>query len=64
MTWKEIKQAVEEAGGGDADEVNLIQCENGGGDKTFHAVVLGKALKLVENVPASRKSEDYSGCAV
>lgn len=28
MTWSEIKQAVEDAGVSDDDEIGLIQCEN------------------------------------
>lgn len=28
MTWREIKQAVEDAGVSDDDEIGLIQCEN------------------------------------
>lgn len=62
MTWKEIKQAVEATGITKDDEIALIQCENGDGDKTFHKVRLGKAWKLAENIAAD--AEDYSGCAV
>jgi len=29
MTWREIKEAVEKAGVGENEEINLIQCENG-----------------------------------
>ena len=32
MTWKQIKDAVEEAGVKEDDEISLIQCENGHGD--------------------------------
>ena len=62
MTWKQIKEAVEEAGLEDEQEISLIQCENGDGDGTFHKMRLGKAVKLVENT--SEDAADYSGCAV
>lgn len=62
MTWKEIKQAVEEAGVTEDEEISLIQCEHGDGDKTFHRVRLGKAIKLAENT--SPAAADYAGCAV
>jgi hypothetical protein len=62
MTWKEIKEAVEQAGLDGDEEISLIQCENGDGAGTFHKMKLGKAVKLVENTmddPA-----DHSGCAI
>ena len=62
MTWKQIKQAVEEAGLEDDEEICLIQCENGDGDGTFHKMRLGKAVKLAENV--SEDASDFSGCAI
>jgi len=62
MTWKQIKEAVKEAGVEDDEEIRLIQCENGDGDGTFHKVRLGKAAKLVENT--SDDAPDVSGCAV
>ena len=62
MTWKEIKKAVEEAGVSEDDEIALIQCENAGGDRTFHKMRLGKATKLAENI--GDLSNDASGCAV
>ncbi len=62
MTWKDIKKAVEEAGVSDEDEIALIQCENAGGDRTFHKMRLGKATKLAENI--GDQSNDASGCAV
>jgi hypothetical protein len=62
MTWKEIKKAVEEAGITEDEEISLIQCEIGEGDKTFHKMRLGTTLKLAENAAAD--AEEYSGCAV
>jgi hypothetical protein len=62
MTWKQIKEAVEEAGVAENEEITVIQCENGNGDGTFHKMRLGHALKLRENTPED--SEDYSGCAI
>jgi hypothetical protein len=62
MTWKQIKEAVEEAGVEDSEEITAIECENGHGDGTFHKVRLGNALKLREN--SVEDAEDYVGCAV
>jgi len=62
MTWKQIKEAVEEAGVEDNEEISLIECENGNGDGTFHKMRLGKAIKLSENTLDN--PEDFSGCAV
>jgi hypothetical protein len=62
MTWKEIKKAVEEAGVTEDEDISLIQCEIGEGDKTFHKMRLGTTLKLAENAVAD--AEEYSGCAV
>ena len=62
MTWKQIKEAVEEAGVEDNEEIRLIQCENGEGDGTFHKMKLGKAVKLVEN--ALEDLAIVSGCAI
>ena len=62
MTWKQIKEAVEEAGVEDSEEIRLIQCENGDGDGTFHKMRLGKAVKLVENV--SDEAANFTGCAI
>ena len=62
MTWKEIKHAAEEAGVTDDEEICVIQCENGDGDKHFHRVRLGYAVKLAENPQPSAK--DHLGCAV
>lgn len=62
MTWKQIKEAVEEAGISEDEEIKLIECENGDGDGTFHKMRLGKAIKLTENTV--EKPEDISGCAV
>jgi hypothetical protein len=63
MTWREIKEAVEQVGVGDEEEIGLIQCGNGG-DHTFHKVRLGKTLKLAENVSAEKARADAEGCAV
>ena len=61
MTWKEIKQKVEEAGVGDDDEISVIECENG---NTFHKMTIGKFVRLRENVSARKQREDAEGCAV
>ena len=62
MTWMQIKEAVEEAGVEDNEEIRLIECENGDGDGTFHKVRMGKAIKLTENTVEN--PENFSGCAV
>jgi len=63
MTWKEIKQAVSEAGVGEDEEIILIQCESGEGDHTFQKVRFGKTLKLAENT-STQKTGEENGCAV
>ena len=62
MTWKQIKEAVEEAGVEDNEEIRLIECENGDGDGTFHKMRLGTAIKLRENTVDN--PSEFSGCAV
>ena len=64
MTWKEIKNAVEQAGVSEEEEITVIQCENGAGDRTFHKVRLGRTLKLAENVSREQMRESAEGCAV
>ncbi len=64
MTWREIKQAVKDAGIEDDEEIVLIQCENRGGDHTFQKMRLGRRLKLSENVSAREAHKDAEGCAV
>jgi len=64
MTWAEIKNAVEEAGVTDEEEITSIQCENRDGDHTFHKVRLGTTLKLVEDISVEKAREDAEGCAV
>lgn len=61
MTWREIKNAVEDAGIGEDDEVSVIQCQPHDGDKTLHKLKLGKFVKLAENFSESAR-EDASGC--
>lgn len=64
MTWREIKEAVAQAGVKEDEEIALIQCENGRGDHTFHKVTLGKRLKLAENVSEEASRAEAEGCAV
>ncbi len=63
MTWSEIKKAIDEAGVEEDEDICLIECENGSGDKTFHKMRLGKSVKLAENISESAKHE-AAGCAV
>ena len=62
MTWAEIKRAVEQADVKDDEEICIIQCENGRGDKTFHTMRLGRALKLTEN--SQPRENQANGCAI
>jgi len=62
MTWKQLKEAIEEAGVAEDEEIGAIQCESGDGDGTFHKVRLGKRVKLVENT--SDDAVDCHGCAI
>ena len=62
MTWIEIKNAVEQAGIEESDEITAIQCEMRDGAKTFHIIKLGNAIKLAEDFADSARSE-ASGCA-
>lgn len=62
MTWKQIKDAVEEAGVADDEEITAIECKNGDGSRTFHKMKLGKALKLREDTVESPAAS--SGCAI
>ena len=64
MTWSEIKKAVEEAGVGEDEEIGLIECENGAGDRSFHKVRLGRRLKLAESTLPRNAQKDAKGCAV
>ena len=64
MMWREIKQAVEDAGVSDEDEIGLIQCGNQHGDHTLHKMRLGNSLKLSENISSSRALKDAEGCAI
>jgi hypothetical protein len=64
MTWVEIKEAVEQAGVTDDEEIGSIHCENGDGDHTFYKVRLGRALKLAENTSAEKARAETAGCAV
>lgn len=63
MTWKEIKEAMSEAGVGEDEQIILIQCENEAGDHTFQKMRFGKTLKLAENT-STHKTEEANGCAV
>jgi len=64
MTWAEIKNAVEQAGVSEDDEISVIQCENGDGDHTFQKMRLGRALKLAENISQEAARHEAEGCAV
>jgi len=64
VTWKEIKNAVEQAGIHEEDDIDLIQCEGSSGDNTFRKMRLGNKLKLTENVLPDKAREDAERCAV
>jgi hypothetical protein len=61
MTWAEIKKAVEQAGIKEEQEIYAIHCSHRRGEKKFHVIKIGKALKLSEDTQDER--EDYAGCA-
>lgn len=63
MIWLEIKQAVAAAGIKDEDEICLIQCDEEAGNRTFHQVRIGNALKLVENCGHPQEVKEAEGCA-
>lgn len=46
MTWAEIKEAAEKAGVKEEDEICMILCENGKGNKSFNKTKLGKAINF------------------
>jgi hypothetical protein len=61
MTWSELKQAVEEIGIKEEDEVSAIECRLHHGNKRLHTLKLGKYVKLVEDYSDEAKTE-ASGC--
>jgi hypothetical protein len=61
MTWAEIKQAVEQAGILDDDEICAIECEILEGDKTFQKVHLGNFIKLSENIAEESIKTERTG---
>lgn len=61
MTWKEVKEAVEELGIKETDEICVVECKFQDGDKTLHKSEMGKAIKLTEGF--SEVAKDYKGCA-
>ena len=62
MTWKEVKDAVEELGIKETDEICLVECKFQDCDKTLHKSEMGKKFKLTEGI--SQETKDYKGCAV
>ena len=64
VTRKEIKNAVEQAGIHEDDDIDVIQCENSSGYHTFRRMRRGNKLKLTENVSTERAREEAKGCAV
>lgn len=62
MTWSQIKQAVEEAGVSDTDEIIDIQCKLHDGDKTLRKIKLGRFVKLAED-DADYPRRQAAGCA-
>jgi hypothetical protein len=45
MTWREIKEAVAQAGVKEDEEIALIQCENGRGRPYFSQSHTGQEVK-------------------
>jgi hypothetical protein len=64
MTWSEIKQAIEQSGISEDDEIIEIHCQLEGGNKTLHRVRLGRAIRLDEDLSERAQKEGASGCTV
>ena len=61
MTWNEIKQAAENAGIKETDEIVAIECERRDGDKIFHRARSGNMIILREHT--DEQKSDTHGCA-
>jgi hypothetical protein len=64
MKWSEIKEAVEQAGVSDDDEILEIHCELREGDKTLHLTKQGNFITLSEYLSEETQKSDLAGCAI
>jgi hypothetical protein len=64
MKWSEIKEAVEQTGINEDDEILEIRCEPEGGSKLLQPVRLGGFLRLVEPLPEDAQKRESAGCAI
>ncbi len=64
MKWSEIKQAIEQSGIREDDEILEIRCELGDGDKRLHPVKQGDFLRLNEYLSEEALRKESTGCAI
>jgi hypothetical protein len=63
MTWLQIKEAVDELGIRENEEILEIRCEQGDGNHTLHQVRIGNFLILAEDLSEKARKEAL-GCCV
>ncbi len=63
MTWSQIKEAVDNLGINEDDEILEIRCEQGDGNHTLHQVRIGNFLVLAEDLSEKARTEAL-GCCV
>jgi hypothetical protein len=64
MKWSEIKEAVEQSGVSEDDEILEIHCEMREGDKTLHLTRQGDFITLSEYLSEETQRRDLAGCAI
>ena len=64
MKWSEIKEAVEQSGVSEDDEILEIHCELREGDKALHPTRQGNYITLSENLSEETLKSDLAGCAI
>jgi hypothetical protein len=64
MKWSEIKEAVEQSGVNEDDEILEIHCELREGDKALHPTRQGNYITLSEYLSEETQKSDLAGCAI
>jgi hypothetical protein len=64
MKWSEIKEAVEQSGVSEDDEILEIHCELQDGDKALHPSKQGDFLRLNEHLSKEAQRREIVGSAV
>jgi hypothetical protein len=64
MKWSEIKEAVEQSGVSEDDEILEIHCELREGDKALHPTRQGNYITLNEYLSEETQKRDLAGCAI